>query len=82
MPGSSPVELYKWGVSLELYDSTGKHSGVIYVQGPSHYVKPPCGGCKDRGPCCHDSCEGYKEYKNRLEIYRGMLRDANREKRM
>ena len=29
-------------------------------------IKPPCGGCADRREACHDSCERYKEYKERI----------------
>ena len=28
---------------------------------------PPCKDCKERHPACHDSCDRYKEWKQRLE---------------
>lgn len=28
---------------------------------------PPCKGCPDRRTACHDSCDGYKEWKRRLD---------------
>ena len=28
---------------------------------------PPCKGCADRTPGCHDKCEKYKEWKKILE---------------
>ena len=29
--------------------------------------KPPCKGCAERYPGCHDKCEKYKEWKSKLE---------------
>ena len=29
--------------------------------------KPPCKGCSERYPGCHDNCENYKAWKSRLD---------------
>ena len=29
--------------------------------------KPPCKGCAERYPGCHDNCEKYKAWKSRLD---------------
>lgn len=40
---------------------------------------PPCKGCPDRRTPCHDTCERYKEWKQRLEELNKARREyANR----
>lgn len=30
-------------------------------------IKCPCKGCENRTPTCHSSCDGYKEYRQKLD---------------
>ena len=33
-------------------------------------IESKCRTCTNRYPACHDSCEDYKEYKNKLENFK------------
>lgn len=33
-------------------------------------AKAPCKDCVKRHPCCHDSCEDYKEYRTAISSVR------------
>ena len=33
-------------------------------------IKPPCGNCEDRHEACHDSCERFAVYKERIRAAR------------
>lgn len=37
----------------------------------------PCKGCADRHPACHDSCERYKEWKERDQAQKKQLKEAS-----
>ena len=30
-------------------------------------MKAPCLNCKDRNICCHDTCERFMKYRNRVD---------------
>lgn len=36
----------------------------------------PCKGCKDRKPCCHDSCERYESFKANIAKKNKYMRDS------
>lgn len=37
-------------------------------------TNPPCKGCTERHPACHDNCEGYKAWKANREAENEHLR--------
>ena len=37
----------------------------------------PCRGCEDRHTACHDSCEKYKEWKERDQAQKKQLKEAS-----
>lgn len=39
--------------------------------------KPPCKGCAERNPGCHDKCSRYSEWKCRLEMVNEERRKYN-----
>ena len=65
-----PVSSKKEAVPTMQKSTDGSNTRVTTI--------PPCKGCERRHTACHDECDQYREWKQRLEIINKERSEYNR----